>query len=341
MRLYAKVAPQFWIGKTGKLIRGLGGVEAQLVGLYLLTSPHANMIGLYHLPVAYIAADTGLSIEGATKALRSTIEGGFCDYDDDAEVVWVFEMARYQIGDRLKPTDKQCKGINTVYLEVPENRFLADFFKRYSTAFHLTQVRETNFTSTKSEMIKSPIEAPPKELRCQEQDQDEQDQDEKTLAPFGAVTVRPENFIASWNRLSGPLPKVRELTDSRRRKIKTRIAQNLTLERFEEAINRCVVTPFLVGSTGRSDWRADFDWLIENDTNMAKVLEGKYDSAPARVVRDVPLPLTAEQSEAVRARKEADERESYAIWMGMSEAYRAENPWTGRVFPAEEAQAVA
>src|SRR5439155_917307 len=81
MRDYAKISPQFWIGSTGRKLRD-AGPEATLVALYLLSNPHANMLGLYYLPQLYIAHETGLGIEGASKGLRRTIEAGFCDYDE-------------------------------------------------------------------------------------------------------------------------------------------------------------------------------------------------------------------------------------------------------------------
>lgn len=94
MRDYAKVAPQFWIGATGKALRK-AGAEAQVVALYLLTSPHANMLGLYYLPTVYLIHETGLGEEGASKGLQRAIEAGFCSYDEASEVVWVHEMARF------------------------------------------------------------------------------------------------------------------------------------------------------------------------------------------------------------------------------------------------------
>ncbi|MCD9437036.1 DNA-binding protein, partial [Klebsiella pneumoniae] len=47
------------------------GAEAQVVSFYLMTSPHANKLGLYYLPILYIADETGLGLEGASKGLRS------------------------------------------------------------------------------------------------------------------------------------------------------------------------------------------------------------------------------------------------------------------------------
>jgi hypothetical protein len=77
MRGYSVVAPQFWIGDTGKALKKAGS-EAVIVGLYLMTSPHANMLGLYYLPEVYIAHETGLGIEGTSKGLKGCIEAGFC-----------------------------------------------------------------------------------------------------------------------------------------------------------------------------------------------------------------------------------------------------------------------
>lgn len=68
MRDYAKITPQYWIGGTGRHIKQCG-VITQLVGLYLLTNPHANMLGVYYLPINFIAHEIGIPFEGASKAL--------------------------------------------------------------------------------------------------------------------------------------------------------------------------------------------------------------------------------------------------------------------------------
>ena len=112
MRDYAKVAPQFWTGRTGKALK-VAGPESVIVAMYLMTSPHANMIGLYHCPVAYIAIDTGLSLEGASKGLASCIEADFCQYDDSIEYVFVVEFAKYQLGDELDPKTSVARVLRT------------------------------------------------------------------------------------------------------------------------------------------------------------------------------------------------------------------------------------
>lgn len=96
MRDYGKVAPSFWIGATGKALRG--DANAQLLALYLMTSPHSNMIGVFHCPVLYMAHETGITFEGASEALRRLVEVGFCTYEGESETVFVHRMAASRRG---------------------------------------------------------------------------------------------------------------------------------------------------------------------------------------------------------------------------------------------------
>lgn len=171
MRDYSKVSPHFWVGQTGRQIRALG-LEAQLIALYLLTCPHANMIGVYYLPLAYISHDTGIPIEGASKALQCLCNIHFCHYDEHSEFIWVYEMALFQIGGPLDPKDKRVKGVNDTYQGLPNLPFLHDFYEKYRNLFHLQNQRN----NTKKF---DPIEAPSKGLLSQEQEQEQEKEQEQ------------------------------------------------------------------------------------------------------------------------------------------------------------------
>lgn len=160
MREYARISPAFWTGKTGKQLRAKGH-EAVVVALYLMTSPHSNMIGLYYLPKMYLAYETGLGEEGASKGLAWAIEAGFCEYDEATETIWVREMAAYQIGDQLSADDKRCKGVQRDFLALPNNPFLGAFYERYEGSFHLTQ-RHANQQGA-SKPLRRPSKAPAKQ----------------------------------------------------------------------------------------------------------------------------------------------------------------------------------
>ena len=195
MRDYGKVSPQFWIGKTGKALRRQGP-DAQLVALYLMTCPHANMLGLYYVPKMYIAHETGLGPEAAAQGLAGCIAAGFCAYDETSEMVWVGEMAKYQIAESLKEKDLRSKGVQNEYDSLPENPYLDAFYDKYGAAFCMASPRDPS----------SSVEAPVKPLASQEQEQEqeqkqEQKQDHSPAAPkksrAPSKTTLPAGFAIS------------------------------------------------------------------------------------------------------------------------------------------------
>lgn len=192
MRDYGKVSPKFWIGATGKKLRAAGH-QAQLVGLYLMTGPHANMLGLYYLPKAFIAHETGLGFEGACKGLEGCIEAGFCQYDDDTEMVWVMEMARYQVADSLKDKDLRTKGVQNEYDSLPENPYLSGFYDLYGVVFCMASKRG----------VPTLQQAPSKPLGSQEQEQEQEQNQERKPKPTSSsgddgALVEAKPFDEFW-----------------------------------------------------------------------------------------------------------------------------------------------
>ena len=149
-----------------------------------MTSPHANMLGLYYLPILYIAHETGLGLEGASKGLNRSIEAGFCSYDEDTEMVWVHEMAAYQVGKALKPGDNRCAGVRSEYASLTENRFLSAFYDRYKDDFHLNIKREPRRI----------LEGASKGLGSQDQEQDQEQEKDKDLLGYGSATPPDSEF---------------------------------------------------------------------------------------------------------------------------------------------------
>lgn len=188
MREYGKVSPQFWIGRTGKALRGQA--EVQVLALYLMTSPHANMIGVYHCPIAYMAHETGLSIEGASKALQSLIDANFCTFDAVDEYVFVHQFALHQIGESLAPTDKRCKGVENELSRVPKNQCWQAFRSRYAVPYNLAVDGEGA----------RPIEAPPEPLQSQKQKQKQKQNIDAPSLKSPRGTFLPADWVlpADW-----------------------------------------------------------------------------------------------------------------------------------------------
>jgi hypothetical protein len=180
-RDYAKIRSRYWTGETGKKLRK-AGPQAQLLGAYLMSCGSSNMIGLYYLPLALIAHEVaGLTIEGASEALRTLSEVGFAHYDADEEIVFVPHMAFEQIAEELKPGDNQIKGVISALQEYRKSRFFWDFVEIYREPFHLPEELAN----------RRPSEGPAKPLRSQDQEQD-QEQDPPSRAIPGASTPEQE-----------------------------------------------------------------------------------------------------------------------------------------------------
>jgi len=134
MRKFASIPPRVWQAD----LKAVGGdLEAIAVHYHLTTSRHANMLGLYIVPIAYMAYEIGCPIEGASKGLGSLIQAGVCFYDHEREIVWVCEMASDQIAPRLSPQDKRVRGIAQQLAMLPICSVTLGFYQKYRLPFHL------------------------------------------------------------------------------------------------------------------------------------------------------------------------------------------------------------
>ncbi len=75
MRDYGKVSPHFWTGTTGKKLRQTH--EGLIVAMYLMTSPHANMLGLYYMPLYMLLMKLDWALKGLLRGFKEPVKRGF------------------------------------------------------------------------------------------------------------------------------------------------------------------------------------------------------------------------------------------------------------------------
>lgn len=80
-----------------------------------------------------------------------------------------------------------------------------------------------------------------------------------------------------YNQLCPSFPRIRSLSDARKKAIKARL-KTYSLDDFHTVFENAEASSFLKGQNARN-WTADFDWLIK-DSNIAKVLDGNYSDKP-------------------------------------------------------------
>lgn len=327
MRDYGKVSPRFWIGETGRKLRKMP--DAQRIAMYLMTAPMAEMTGVFYCPIATILNDVGApyeglqresegaskglarvqedpskghqrGVEGVKRALEALKELDFCFYDFESEFVFVKEMARCQIAEKLKPSDNQVKGIRKLVENMPKP-MRARFIERYNKDFSL------GFDEGIEEKPASPLEAPSEPLRSQEQEQEQDinkdvsdetsssDSPALTLdgesdAPKRAPSVPLQKIVDTYNsKLGSQLGMCRQLNKQRQGNLRQRWADisriveskdpKEVLEGFAAFYDKIGRSNFLMGRA--ADFKATFDW-IHNSTNFLKIYEGNYENGRKR-----------------------------------------------------------
>ncbi len=88
---YIRVKSRFW---TDEKARNWDN-HTKLLALYLLTSPHNNMLGCYVLPQLYICADLEWSTEQLAKPFSQLLADGFIEYDESSCLIWVKNFLKH------------------------------------------------------------------------------------------------------------------------------------------------------------------------------------------------------------------------------------------------------
>lgn len=107
----------------------------------------------------------------------------------------------------------------------------------------------------------------------------------------------PENSIYAtirelYNSVCGSYPRLVKMSEARKKAINARMKTGYTLNDFQTLFEKAEASDFLKGKNKRN-WSATFDWLV-SDSNMAKVLDGNYDTRK-EAVENGPEPTNSVQ----------------------------------------------
>ena len=91
--------------------------------------------------------------------------------------------------------------------------------------------------------------------------------------------VSSQDVLSAWNKMasSAGLKTIPKITPHRREKIKTRSKTFKTFREWRRLFAKVAASSFLCGDNNRG-WQCEFDWIIDNEDNPTKVIEGKYDN---------------------------------------------------------------
>lgn len=154
MRTTAAIKPRFWSSGSGRQLRGKP--HAQVLALYLMSSPHSTMIGLYYEPLISILHETGLTEDQFREALPLVKE--IARFDEEHGLVFLPNGAEHQIGETLSVRDKKRPAILSQLRTYGKHPFVTEWVSRYYLAYDLAHDGIQDPSQPKP--LRSPFEAP-------------------------------------------------------------------------------------------------------------------------------------------------------------------------------------
>jgi hypothetical protein len=139
MRNSSLIHSRIWLGGTGhKILHKLGDSE-MVIAIYLMTSPHSHMSGIYYCPMAFIATETNHSTEEVEQFLAGLEEVGLIQYDREHSIVWVIKMAKHQLKGMGNKNDNNFRGVLNHLRALPETSLVDAFVRFYKIEAYIEE----------------------------------------------------------------------------------------------------------------------------------------------------------------------------------------------------------
>lgn len=162
MRDYGKVHSSFWSSPT---IRPLSE-DGRLLALYLLTSAHSTIAGVFRIPDGYASEDLpGWTVERVREGFRELLAKGFANRCETTKWVWIVKHLKWNPPDN----PNQRKAAAKVAAGIPDEcSWKPEFMRVCGPSLGLEQVAGRNGSGTVGEPS-----------RNQEQEQEQKAEDRK------------------------------------------------------------------------------------------------------------------------------------------------------------------
>lgn len=224
--MYTRVESKFWQDEKMRSV----SCDARYLMLYLLTSPHRNILGLYFLPAPYACFDLGWDEQRFNKGLDELLSKGCIKYDKANHVVLIINFLKHnpldnpnQVKSAIDRLDNlpQTVLIKDLYEVVKHEKphyepLVEELGKRLNEP--LNNPSETvNETLSKQEEVKEEEEVKEKEYKYNKSDSANPTQPVEILKDDRPSSTPQERIFEHWN--SKEIIQHRRMTDKMRRSI--------------------------------------------------------------------------------------------------------------------------
>lgn len=258
--------------------------------IYLITNEYSTICGIYELPLQIAAIHLGMDEEKIISLLDKFEKYGKIKYSHKTGEICIKNFLKYN----SNTSPKTRQGIINALKNVKDESLIKhlaglDKLKIYpmqvvsnDEQYPIQGVSTGTETGTETETeTETATPLPPS-------GDEEAAVIENSKQPVKETDPVPYEKIKDlYNSICTSFPKVLNVTGKRRKAVSGRWKEYEDLTAFETLFRKTQDSAFMRGELG-GDWRGpDFDWLM-CPTNMAKVLEGKYDDAKGRTPPDTP-----------------------------------------------------
>lgn len=190
-----------------------------------------------------------------------------------------FKGASFHIGEEITP-EEALKIMNGRIIDKGDKWFIPKFIDfQYRNLSEDNRVHRSIIEKLKKEGVYKGLKHPLQGAKDKDKEQDK----DKVKDNVGGVG---DKYLTLWN---SKMPwRINDITDGRHKHLNERLKEPSFVDNFPAILDKILASDFLTGrkpSDTHPNFKADFDWLISNDTNHVKVMEGKYDNKAAKTHR--------------------------------------------------------
>ena len=247
MAIYRQIQISFW---QDKFILNLTPEEKYFY-LYLMTNSKTTQCGIYEIPKNVMVFETGYNLETVDKLIQRFVDYKKILYDTETTEILMLNWLKYNGSTSPKVITRIENELKSVKSDVFITAF-KDLLDGYGYSIDTVWIHNRNKNKTNT--------------------------NNKTNNQHKAEDAVPyEKIKKSFNETCKSYPTIKAITEKRKPHVKARWEQlGKDIDHFELAFKKIEASSFCKGNNDNK-WQPDFDWLIKNDTNIIKVLEGKYD----------------------------------------------------------------
>lgn len=146
MRDYGRVHTSFWTSLTTRSL----SEDGRTLAIYLLTSPHSTISGVFRLPDGYVLEDLQWSSKRVSEAFRELFANGFANRCGTTKWVYIYRHFEWN-----KPENpNQRKAAKRIALMVPnECSWKLEFMRVWRDLLDITEEEFPNRSETVKELL--------------------------------------------------------------------------------------------------------------------------------------------------------------------------------------------